>query len=436
MMLIGLFLLIGEAMSANLPQIVVVGIHDKELDADDQRRAVRDLGRAIENSKKAHAIAGDDFVRLISRREDFILRNAFVAPGLRLLADGRLLYNQAQAQEAIDVFYQSIEVMGDAMAVVDARDDLWETWVYLGTAHYSIDEEGDCRRAFSAAVAVNDKRDLDPSRFPPYLVELYSTVRDESRERGALIELIAPDDRASVYLNGELKGHTDFTIVDVLPGPNYITARGITGLRQFLKVDVPPSAALNFTLYPKTPVLAQPAEGPLDRSQQIAHLYRALGQQTKGALVLMVGVDDSLLHLQLYEPGSDTFSPSMTIPYSGKPDDEAAQTVPLVLNLLEDGVLPDNANDIQAIPLDISANVLLTGVLLNPVDVYDLAIKTSKEPTPRERGKLKPWVIGVISASAAATVGATTAIVLTQTGRTPVQPDPHRGTIVVGPFED
>ena len=435
MMLIGLFLLTVEAL-ANLPEIVVVGIHDENLDADDQRRAVRELGKAIENTKKAHAVAGDDLIRLLSRREDLILRDAFVGPGLRLLEDGRLLYNQAQAQDAVQVFHQSIEVMGDAMAVVDASDDLWEAWVYLGTAHYSVDEEGDCRRAFSAAAAVKSRRDLDPSRFPPYLVELYDTVRAESRERGALIELIAPDDRASVYLNGELKGHTDFTMVDVLPGPNYLVARGITGMRQFLKVDVPPSAALNFTLYPRAPVLAAAAERPLDRSQQIADLYRAIGKQTHGGLVLMVGVDGSLLHLQLYVPGSDAFSQSMTIPYSGTPDDEAAQTVPLVLNLLKNGELPQDANTSRAVPLDISANVLLTDVLLNPIDVRDLAVKTTKEPTTGDKKKIKPWVIGVISASAAATLGVTTAVVVTQTDRTPTQTDPYRGTIVVGPFED
>ena len=424
----GILLVLATAGAANAPRIAVVGLHHPSLPEKQQLKVISAIDRAVDGTGRADAVHGDELIRALSGREDLILKTAFLTPGRQAAEAGRLLYNQAQPSEAIPILNDAIGQLADGMQVTNAAADLYDAWLYRGVAHYQLDDTDEMTRSFQQAIALNALRSPNPARFPPDIIAQYTQVREAMQQEMGIITILSPPEGpATVYLNGQDRGETPLTIDEILPAENHLAAQTESGLRAYKKLVVAPSEARTVELSFAPASLPVGGETPFIRSGQTERLYRAVGEHASVDYVLLAGTDERLLYLQLYDPLNDVFSTAMPIPYSGDVDDEVVQTVPLLLNLLDGrGKLPGDSVSTEVAPLDVSANGILSQILLDPSEQTTVTDEVDKP-------KVSPWIYVASGVGVAALLGGATAFLLSSNG--PPAEDPNQGTITVGPFD-
>ncbi len=368
--LLGILLSSSPALAAETAQLAVVGIHQSELTSADQKAAVASLIEAVEATGKANALSPGEVAGAIQGREEIILRQALLSEGNQALQNGKNLYNQALPDDAIPALETAIQAFERGVVGANTTKDLWEAYIYLGTSQLSLENEEAANTAFGAAAALNPARGPNPALFPPFVVEAFQAAK-AALSAGKTSLVVTVDKSADIFLDGEKK--TSRTIEGVLPGKHHVMARG-EGTQAYQVVVVPAPvegeeiAPVEVSLTLGVPSLGIAGESAASRSRQTAALYRTLGEHAQGVdLFLLAGVSDNLLHLQLYSPTADAFSKQVEIPYADKADDEAVQTVPLLLNVLDKaGHLPIAATIPTSAPLDIGVNTELAALLTQP----------------------------------------------------------------------
>lgn len=420
-----LALWLHAAALAEVPKVAVVGLHGDALDLAAEEALSDAVGDAIDKTGKAKARTGRSLQSVIASRRDVVLRDAFSAAGRKKLEEGRLLYNRAQAEDSVPVLTEAVADLQEAMAVCDASADLWEAWLLLGLAQETLEDEAAALTAWAAAATLAPGRTPDPARVAPDSLARFEEVRTTQARRPANLEV--QGQASSVLLDGQPRGAAPLTLTDVLPGRHDLLAVGDDGQSQHLVVEVAAGESRTLALALAQPHLPAAAASTFGRSQQSDALYRALGRQTQSEYVLVMGVDDANLSMQLYAPAREVFSKVTSVPVSGSPDDEAALAVGLLLNLLDaQGALPSEATA-SAAALRIDHNPWLDRALLDPAAAQAVPV----DPTPR-KGPKAGLIAGVSAGGAAVVTGIVTGLVLGLRGPPETV---HDGTITVGPFE-
>ena len=459
-LLLGIFLSSSPALAAETAQLAVVGIHQSELTPQDQERAIAALIEAVEATGKANGISAGEVAAAIQGREEIILRQALLGTGNQALQNGKNFYNQALPEDAIPVLQEAIKELEEGIVGSNTTKDLWEAYVYLGTSQYAMENEVAATAAFMSAAALNPARGPNPALFPPDVVEAFQAARATLSAQKTNLVVNINGGLATVYLDGEKKGEGSITIEGVLPGRHHVMARG-SGTQGYQVVEIgntpttpeegddegpaePPedaeegveapaaSGSTEITIDLGVPMLGIGSDTPSGRSRQTASLYRTLGEHSQGVdLYLLAGVSDDLLHLQLYSPRADAFSKQVEIPYAGTADDEAVQTVPLLLNVLDkNGHLPTAATIPTSAPLDIGANSELAALLTQPRAPTVGGNNNSNAGNGDKKGKGGIIAIGTILAVGALGGGGYgTYAFLTRD-----KAGAGGGTVIVGPF--
>ncbi|MEQ1506019.1 MAG: hypothetical protein ABMB14_27555 [Myxococcota bacterium] len=354
--------------AADLPRIGVVGIHQGSLDAADQQRAVGLLITALEATGRFDALTAPELAAAIQGREDVILEEGLLSSGRQALANGKNAYNQASPDDAIASLETAIADFRSVFSGALAIDDVWESWVYLGTSQLQKDppDEAAARSAFASAVALLPTRPLNPALYPPDVIAMFEEVRTKAGTVTVTLDVTA-DATATVLLDGIEKGSTPLKIPGVLPGEHFVVAHG-TGTEAFARLDVSPpapgtDAVQQVPLALGAPLLGEPAGSPVGRSEQVANLYAALGKRaTDLDYVLVAGIVDASLSMQLFQVSTGTFSKAIDVPYVEDADDEAVQAAALLLNAVgPSGSFVATAPAPAA--LDLGSNVLLSLLL-------------------------------------------------------------------------
>lgn len=403
-----------HASAGETPLIAVVGAHLPDVHAEGQAELAGALASTIAKTGRARAVHGSSVGLHIAGRQQVILEEALLSEGRALLAEGRNLYNQALPADAIPVLRQAIERLEDGVLGGDLRD-LWEAHLALGTCAAAEGDDEGAARAFRDAIALNPKRAPDPALYPPDVVARYDAVRAESLARTASIEVRAPVGHA-LSIDGVEVGRTPWTQAGLLPGTHHLRAVAPGSLaRARISLDGEP---LSVSLDARPPTLAGGGATEAAQARQIGALYRAFGRHTEGVdYVLLTGTTGSFVHLQLYDVRGDTFSRATSVPFAGDAADEARQTLPLLLNLLDDGGrLPAANTQPGAVALDRSANAPLAALLTEPIDLV---------VSPPRKRRTALWV--GLGAGLVAAAGAGTAAALTSGPR-------YDGTVIIGPF--
>jgi hypothetical protein len=419
-----------------------VGLHQASLDLTDQQRAIDALVAAIEATGRFDALPLTEVASTIAGRESVIVEEGLLAEARQDLATGKSAYNQAATEDAIAALESAIQRFLGAFAATNDTTDLWEAYVTLGSAQLQGDppDEVAARLAFTEAVALAPTRPLNPALYPPNVVELFNTVQGQVATAGSSVELVA-DGASTIWLDGVLKGPSPQSVTGVPPGTHHALARG-TNTQGYVRFELrPPAGAADPNLPAGTPKTIPVTLGPVGlgdaaasavgRSNQIASLYQALGNRADGLdYVLIAGVSDSLLILQLLSTKSDTFSKAMELPYTGDADDEAAQAIPLLLG----GV--DAAGSFTAVapvpgPLDLSSNASLASLLtaqVSPIPVGGPLPETGDDDDGKGDGKKSklPLVLGLVGGSLLVAGGATGGYLWLQGSD-----DPNQGAVVI-----
>lgn len=423
-----LSLLPAVAWAQEKPTIAVVGIHQAELFHSAQLDATTKLAAAIDAGGTFDGLDHDPVATALLGREQITLDEAVLAPGRRALDDGRVLYEQAQIAEAIPLFQDAVASLKAGMPVALATKELWDALVYLGTAHLSNDEVEPATAAYAEAVALSPARSPNPATFPPNVLELYEKIRQEKQAQASVVTVVTDPAGALVSINGQERGAAPAVLQGVVPGPAHVVAKGEQATRAYQLVEVPASGATTVTLKLGEATLGTGAETRFGRSRQTTALYRSLGARAQGvSYVLLAGVGEGQLQLQLYAPKTDTFSLPVSVAYEGSADDEALAALPQVLAYAQaDGAISAQNAAANAIPLDIGSNRLVAQMLLDPRP-------PEAPPVIVQQGGSGRWIaLGLVGAGA---VGAATGTAIWLTSDPGTSEEVQRGTIVVGPLE-
>lgn len=404
------------ALAKDRPTIAVVGLHDQAMDIEAQRTATTRLTEAIEATKKFEVYGPDRVAQALAGREELVLSEAYVAAGRRLLEDGRTLHDQAQPEEAIPVLEQAVRTLTEAMVATDDSRELWETYLYLGSAYTAENKGKNASEAWSAAVALNPERQPDAARMAPGIVQGYRDVRAARLAKPGKLKVDAPGG-AKVFVNGLERGTGTVSLNGLPPGTVHVRVRADGGSTDYAAAEVVSGETTTVALEPADVALPSPGESKFARSRTTTDLYRALGQQAKVDLIVLAGGRDGTGTVQLYAPPADAFTSPLEVTYEGTADDEVIAAIPGVLEVVtEAGTIPALATAATAAALDPSDNRLLASLLLDPQPV-----------TIAEGSGIKAWQLVAGGAGALLIGGGVTAAVIAGNG------GERGGTIVVGP---
>ena len=423
LVLFGTLLVSSFAWGAEQPTVAIVGIHQGELDAETQAEAVESLRAAIEADGRFHPLTLDELRLAMVGREEIVLADAFLGPGRRLMEDGRGLYEQALTEDAIPVLEQAVDTLRLAMSTANDASNLWEAYVYLGTARLQIEDEAGAREAFAQAVAINSARTPSAANFPPKVLETFESVREERLSQASVMTVLADGTDPTIYVNGLDKGGSPAVVQKSPPGPAFVLARDTEGNVAFQEVEVPVSDSLTLKLELAEPVLGSPAKSKFARARQTGDLYRAIGAAAEADLVLLAQAAEGSLQLQLYYPAGDSFSAPLDTSYEEGAYDEAAELVGGLIGMAgDDGALPPSSTVPNPIPMDVTSNKLLAKMLLSPAEFGEIVVDVTK------RGK---WLaIGALGTLGMVGVGTGVWFLVRPSGE-----EVADGTITIGPLE-
>jgi len=451
-------LLAPPALAADEPRIAIVGVHQPELGDDAQARAVQGLVQAIEAAGRFDALSPTEVAEAIRGREGVIIEEGLLGSARERLTTGKGLYNQAATVDAIATLEAAVGDYRLAMPAANTVAGLWEAWLYIGSSQLQRDDpdQDAAARAFRHALAIAPGRPVSGALFPPAVTRTF-IEQSEILKAHPLILQVTADGPAEIWVDGVKRGRAPLTLTDMLPGEHFVVARG-AGTQGYAHVETPlpalnavvplrsdgivpppnPPTTESVHVSMRAPTLGKSAATPVARSRQISALYTALGNRAEGVdYLLLVGVDDSQLQLQLLNPDSHAFSRPVQVPFSGTAEDEAVHTVPLLLKGIDKsgGFI---ASSPSAVSVGLADNSVLASLLTDPGTAAALAgargpnTRSPSRPEPQPEGPEKEAKKG----KAGAIVGTTLAVLAAGAAGTGIylatqSSGPRGGTIIV-----
>ena len=418
-----LMLLSGDAWAARRAEVAVVGVHVEGVDDATAVDVAGKLSEALEATGKIDAVSPGEVRGRLAGKESLVVDGIFLGPGRQNLAEGKVLYERAEFENAIPVLKEASEQLNAGMVGATETKDLIDSLLLLGLANASIGNTAEAKAAFRQVVTLEPSRQLDAVNYPPKFVAMFDAVRAEVRGQApATLVVQAPDAEAEVYVDGRDSGKVPATIDDLPPGAHTVLVSGKGGKRSFSREDLAPGERKVFQASLENRSLVEPGSTAAERSRQIRQLYVSLGSHAATSLVVLGGqVGADQVALQLYEPRTGNFSQTLTAPAGQDPVAAMLDLVPSAATwLTEDGTLRADRVSTSVAPLDADTNVLLSSILLDPEPLVEVVTVT----------KGLPWYAWAGIATVAAG-GAATATVLLVGGD---DVDPDQGTIIVGPI--
>lgn len=418
-----LMLLAGDALAAKRAEVAVVGVHVSGVDDASAVEVAGRLSEALEATGKIDAVSPGEVRGRLAGKESLVVDGIFLGPGRQNLAEGKVLYERAEFENAIPVLQEASKQLNAGMVGATETKDLIDALLLLGLANASIGNTADAKAAFRQVVTLEPSRELDSVNYPPKFVAMFDAVRSEVRgQPGATLVVQAPDPEADVYVDGRASGKVPATIEGLPPGEHTVLVSGKGGKRSFSRETL--SAGDNKVYEAKLDArsLVEPGVTAAERSRQTRQLYVSLGAHAATGLLVLGGqVADDQVALQLYEPRTGNFSQTLTAPVGQDPVAAMLDLVPSAATwLTEDGTLRADRVSTSVAPLNVDSNVLLSSILLDPEPLVSVVTVT----------KGLPWYAWAGIATVAAGGAATAAVLLVADD--PV--DPNQGTIIVGPI--
>ncbi len=418
--------------TASAQSVAVVGVHgDGEQSAEDLELISEALVAGFKTAGM-EVVHGEDLrARLFGTREQLIDK-VYLEPVRQSFDEGRILYEKAQPDVAIDALARAEAALeGVEEFVRDARLSV-DVQLYLGLCHISLGDSDSARAAFAEVVRMDPDRILDTFEYPPRIVELFEEVRAEVLTRaGATIQVDSGrTSGARVFVDGRMVGTTPVTVTGLPPGFHTLLVDGGAAGRFFktwtlasgdsVAVEAELSRG-NLGLSGDDPF--QPERSPLSR-----RLYRELAFSAGVDLVAVAAFDQNGdFQLAMYSGRSGTFSASQTASLAAAPGARSAFVRQLVERVAlyadDDGTIKEERISAGAVPLRMGTNSLLNEYVFGIEDraVADASAVKEPEPEPDVRKK-PPKAAGAVVAIVSGILGATAAGIGIYAGVTANQP--------------
>jgi tetratricopeptide (TPR) repeat protein len=317
------------AQAAGSPSIAIFGAHgDGRLGEADLLALTEDLVIGFKNAGFV-VVHGEDLKQRTYAARDTILERVFVEAVRQAFEEGRILYEQAQLDLAVDALRRAesaasgvSEFLRDPRLTVDVQ-------LYIGLAQISMGQDDAAREAFGEVVRMDPNRVLDSLDYPPRIVELFEEVRREVLSRqGARIEVgAAAVAGARVFVDGSMVGTTPAVVDGVPPGFHTLMVDGGADGRWSTELTLSSGEDKVFLAKLQRKGLARgdedPWEGP--RSGFSRRLFRELALSAGTDLVAVAAFDEQgNFQLALYSARSQNFSVPATASLSAQPASRSA----------------------------------------------------------------------------------------------------------------
>lgn len=407
---------LSEAQASEPVEVAVMGIHATQ-QSDDAAEMLADAVNALPSMSMVPVSVLKTQLNGSGSR---IVTDALQAEGLAMLAEGRILFEQADLEPAKTRIGEAVVSLESALAGgVDSRP-LMEALFIQANIAIAMGDAATATTAFKQAVRVDPRRSLDPVHYPPKMVQLFGEVRDEvlAVPSGA-ISLGGVWRDTMVYVDGRMVGKGVTEVKDLVPGHHHVLTMGPSGDRHYARVHVPVGGVADYGHDAHGRFVGGMAETEAEKAGLTRQLYASLSDAWTDKVVLVAGETGAdEVGIQLYEPRTGRFSVSHRASADGDPLGAITALIPRIEGMCgPDGSLsPERVSD-ESLSLDINQNATLTTLLFAPVSS---SIQASSAPsvTPstgpalraeRRSGRIH-WAVW--AGAGVVVVGATTAALL------------------------
>ena len=324
-----LFMLLGSALAARLPEVAVVGVHVHGLDEEGGELASARIGEAIERTQAMTYVEPQFASAKLKGRESLVLEDFALSEGRALLEEGRVLYQNAEPDQAIPLLRQATQELEAGISATGTTDLLIEAWLVLGLAQTGMGEMGAANEAFREVVVMDPSRQLDPISYPPDVVEAYSAVRAQVLAEGSGELVLSTTEGAEVFVDGRSVGLAPVTVDELPAGRHRIFVTGEGGLRAYEEVLIEPGGVRKLSLPLDYRQITAPAEDRDGRASQTERLYASVGAYCQTPLVLLAGeTGEGQVAVLIYSSRSRNFSRFLTAPAGDDPVGAIVDLIP------------------------------------------------------------------------------------------------------------
>ena len=407
------------ALASAAPEVAVLGLHIPGQSAEEGRAGSMRIMESL-NSAGAMVPVGPDEVALrLQGRSNLVLNQYALQEGEDLLDEGKVLYQNAEPDAAIPLLEQGVEALAEGARISGNTGALIEGYLTLGLVQSGMNNSTAALEAFSAAVVLDPKRELDTMSYPPNVIELYTQAQSSVLGQGTGTLALKGVGSSTVKVDG-IEINAD-SAEGLAPGTHYVFATAKGGARYAAVTQVNPGETSTVNMSFGDLSLAEPTQDQNLRVAQTEHLYSALGAYAQTPLILLGGQVGDNVVVALYSARSKNFSQALSSPAGMDPTQSILNLIPAIGSYATEAgdIRPDRvAFDVPGfMPND---NALLLELLLNPQVAGSSALVAETGP----RWGLWAGVGGVAALGA----GAATWAVL----RDPEPTD--QGTVTLGPI--
>jgi hypothetical protein len=403
-----LLLMLTPAVHAQT-EVVVVGVHLEGLSEGEIRSVTNKLVSVVDRQRHLRAVPPSEVRARVRGRGEQVLDDALTGQGRALLAEGRMLYEQADLESAQLRLGLAVTALDSAMAGTTDSRPLIDALLLMGMAQFSMGEPDAAREVYQRVLRLDPTRELDTVHYPPKVVAMFQEVREAvlAAPRASL-RIVASDPEARVFVNGRMRGRGQVDVTDLVTGSHHVLVSSDSGHRSYAHVGVKPGAMGKLTADLRRRFVGQAAPDGASRSDQVGDLYRVLGDRVTGGLVLLAGrVDAETVGVQLFEPRTGNFSKILSSPAGSDPSGALLALGKRLGTFLNDsGVLRSDQVGGTALALDISTNPVLAEVLLDSRTEALRSPHHSPISEPVAQRRRTPWYlwagVGVLAAGATA----------------------------------
>lgn len=353
------------AVASAAPEVAVLGLHIPGQSVEDGRESSERIVESLSAAGAMTPIGPDEVASRLQGRSSLVLDSFALSEGKALVDEGRVLYQNAEPDSAIPLLEQGVQALAEGAKVSGNTGALIEGYLTLGLVQSGMGNTEAALEAFSAAVVLDPKRELDTISYPPDVIELYTQAQASVLEKGTGSLAIKGMAGAKVKLDGI---DQSAPLADGLaPGTHYVYATDESGGRYAAVAEVTPGATASVTLRFDGLSLAEPTQDQNLRMSQTSNLYAALGAYAQTPLILLGGQVGDQVVVALYSARSKNFSQALSAPVGKDPTQSILNLVPAIGSYVTEAgdIRPDRvAFDVPALaPND---NALLLELLLNP----------------------------------------------------------------------
>jgi hypothetical protein len=373
-----LALLQGVALAGKGAEVGVVGAHIRGQEEAEAAILCESMASAISSSGNLEALSSQGFAVTISGREALILSEAFQGAGRKRLEEGRVLYERADFEGAIEALSDATRLIEQGLPYADDARDLLDAQILLGVAALSNGDDASAGAAFRRVVTLDPARELDAVNFPPAVVNRFNVERKALLgQQRARVKVELPVG-AVLRVDGAQSPNRELELV---PGRHVLLVSASEGMRATTVLEL--RAGENRSWKPTLESLSIGAPDlPLDQRQgQTEGMYRSLGRNSDRLVLLSGDIGGGKVGVQLFEPRTGNFSKPLTDEAGQDPGNTIVDLLPALAGYVGDqGTLRSDRVTSQPIPLDMSTNPVLARMLLDPAPLVETRTVVQKVP--------------------------------------------------------